>query len=229
MLSGWQKILYVDFNMIIKNSWKLYVRKRYIDKQCASKRNNRIVCLFVVALIAISTRVYAEFDPEILSKSTVRILIKNKQGVTGAATGFLWKTNTQIVTSLHVLSDDPNSKIIVEFGRMKRRATVKSVLAYADLVLLEIKKPVAGWQPLLDFEGDKPKYKAEVSALGFNQGSIGMSTRELIKGYVKPEMLQVLLPPAALKSIIKHSTLNVKLPIYYLNYKIIRTPTAKSV
>ncbi len=242
MLSGWQKILYVDFNMIIKNAWKLTVsrcdiRKRYIDKfysdkfyiakpyidkphidkQCTGKRNNWIMWLLGATLIFSSMRVYAEFDPAILSKSTVRILIKNKQGVTGAATGFLWKTNTQIVTSLHVLSDDPNSKIIVEFGRMKRRATVKSVLAYADLVLLEIKKPVVGWQPLLEFEGDKPKYKAEVSALGFNHGSIGMSTRELIKGYVTPEMLQVLLPQAALKSIIRHSTLNVKLPIYYLN------------
>ncbi|SFC88392.1 S1 family peptidase [Pseudoalteromonas denitrificans] len=164
-----------------------------------------------------SVRVNAEFDPEVLSQSTVRILIKGKQGITGAATGFLWQTNTQIVTSLHVLSNDPNSKIIVEFGRLKRKAIVKAVLPSADLVLLEVKKPIAGWQPLLTFKEVKPKYKAEVSALGFNRGSIGMSTRELRKGFVTPEMLQVLLPPDAVKNIIRTSQLNIKLPIYYLD------------
>ncbi len=164
-----------------------------------------------------SSDVSAVFDPAVLSQSTVRILIKTKQGVVGAATGFLWKNNKQIVTSLHVLSSDPKSKIIVEFGNKKRKAKIKSILPGADLVLLEIKKPVAGWIPLTEFEGIKPVYKAQVSALGFNQGSIGMSTRELRKGYVKPEVLQVLLPPAALKKINKSKILDVKLPIYYLD------------
>ncbi|NQY35241.1 MAG: trypsin-like peptidase domain-containing protein [Alteromonadaceae bacterium] len=186
-----------------------------------NKNNNWISYLpsavLSIIIVLSSARVYAEFDPAVLSQSTVRILIKNKQGVTSAATGFLWQTNTQVVTSLHVLSNDPNSKIIVEFGRKKRLATVKAVLPYADLVLLEIKNPVAEWKPLLEFNAIKPKYKAEVSALGFNQGSIGMSTRELRKGFVTPEMLQVLLPPDSLKNILRHSKLNVTLPIYYLD------------
>jgi len=178
---------------------------------------------FLLSLVCLSYYVFsvslvsAEFSPEILSQSTVRILIKTKRGVVGAATGFLWQSNTQIVTSLHVLSPDPSSKIIVEFGKKKRRAKVKAVLPGADLVLLEISKPIDGWVPLVNFEGVKPAYKDEVSALGFNQGSIGMSTRELRKGYVQPEMLQVLLPPAALKKISKSKILDVKLPIYYLD------------
>ncbi|NQZ65118.1 serine protease, partial [Crocosphaera sp.] len=176
-----------------------------------------VLPLIGVGLIIVNFYVNAEFDPEVLSKSTVRILIKNKQRVTSVATGFLWKTNTQIVTSLHIINNDPNSRIIVEFGKIKRKATVKAVLAHADLVLLEINKPVTGWIPLLEFEAIKPKYKATVSALGFNRGSIGMSTRELIKGFVTPEILQVLLPPNVLKSIVRHSTLNIKLPIYYLD------------
>jgi hypothetical protein len=171
-----------------------------------------IMCLFILI-----PSVNANFSPELLSKSTVRILIKTKQGVVGAATGFLWENNTQVVTSLHVLSPDPNSKIIVEFGKKKRKAKVKAILPGADLVLLEINKPIAGWIPLTNFEGEKPAYKDEVSALGFNQGSIGMSTRELRKGFVQPEMLQVLLPPAALKKIRKSNILDVTLPIYYLD------------
>ena len=167
-------------------------------------------CLFTKTL-------QAEFDPELLSQSTVKVLIKNKQGIIGAATGFLWRTNQQVVTSLHVLSSDPASKIIVEFGKKKRRATIKAVLLKADLVLLKINKPVTGWQPLNSFNGEKPKYKSEVSALGFNQGALGLSTRLLRKGYVKPEILQVLLPPKALKILSNSNVLDVKLPIYYLD------------
>ena len=86
-----------------------------------------------------------EFDPERLSRSTVKVLIKNKHGITAAATGFLWRNNKQVVTSLHVLSADPSSKIIIEFGKKKRLAKIKSVLLNADLVLLEVNKPVEGW------------------------------------------------------------------------------------
>ena len=56
-----------------------------------------------------------------------------------------------------------------------------------------------------------------MSALGFNQGALGLSTRELRKGYVKPELLQVLLPPDVLKKLSNSAVLDVKLPIYYLD------------
>ena len=157
------------------------------------------------------------FDPEILSQSTVRILVKHKKKVVSAASGFVWQKDNQIVTSLHVIHPDPKSKIIVEFGRKKRKATILAVLAHADLVLLEVKKPIAGWKPLQHFNGEKPKYKDEVSALGFNRGSAAMSTRELRKGFVKPETLEMLLPPDAVSNLKKSNVLDLSLPIYYLD------------
>ncbi|MBL4795575.1 MAG: trypsin-like peptidase domain-containing protein, partial [Pseudomonadales bacterium] len=180
-------------------------------------RSGMLYVYVLFLCVAISPSVHAGFDPEVLSQSTVRILIKTKQGVVGAASGFIWKNNNQIVTSLHVLSSDPKSKIIVEFGRKKRLAKIKAVLPKADLVLLEVRKPIDGWLPLTEFEAKKPPYKADVSALGFNQGSIGMSTRELRKGFVKPEILKVLLPPAALSKLLASKVLDVTLPIYYLD------------
>jgi hypothetical protein len=175
------------------------------------------VMLAMVLTLFTSVSVRAEFDPALLSQSTVRILIKTKQGVVGAASGFLWQSNDQIVTSLHVMSSDPKAKIIVEFGKIKRRATIKAVLPNADLVLLQIKKPVKGWLPLKKFNATKPKYKSDISALGFNRGSMGMSTRELRKGFVNPESLKVLLPPDALQKLTKSKVLDLNLPIYYLD------------
>ncbi|MFT5758706.1 MAG: hypothetical protein ACI9LM_003454 [Alteromonadaceae bacterium] len=159
----------------------------------------------------------ADFDPELLSQSTVRILIKNKQGVIGAASGFIWQQPDQIVTSLHVMANDKNAKIIIEFGKKRRLAKVKAVLPYADLVLLTVSKPIKEWLPLLSFDPIKPKYKARVSALGFNRGSLGMSTRELIKGYAKPEVLQQFLPESAVSALSKSKMPDIQLPIYYLD------------
>lgn len=182
-----------------------------------NKRYSWLVSLALFFAFFSSNFVYAGFDPDKLSQSTVRILIKGKQGVTGAATGFLWQNNRQVVTSLHVLSGHSESKIIVEFGKKKRLGQIKALLPEADLVLLEVNKPVEGWIPLKTFDQASPEYKEEVSALGFNRGSIGMSTRELRKGFVKPEILKVLLPPDALNKIIAANLLDVSLPIYYLD------------
>ncbi|PCJ15069.1 MAG: hypothetical protein COB04_13895 [Gammaproteobacteria bacterium] len=159
----------------------------------------------------------SQFDPELLSQSTVRILIKQRSQIISAATGFVWQKPNQIVTSLHVMNDQPGTKIIIEFEKKKRLATVKSVLAGADLVLLEVKRPIEGWVPLHRYNAEKPKYKTDISALGFNKGATGMSTRELKKGYVKPETLEVLLPPHALHQLAQSNILDLKLPIYYLD------------
>ena len=159
----------------------------------------------------------SQFDPELLSQSTVRVLIKQKNRIVSAATGFIWQQPDQIVTSLHVMNNQPGTKIIIEFNKRKRLATVKSVLPGADLVLLTVKRPIEGWTPLRLHNPQKPKYKAPISALGFNKGAIGMSTRELRKGYVKPETLEVLLPPKALSLLSQSNVLDIKLPIYYLD------------
>ncbi|NQZ10291.1 MAG: trypsin-like peptidase domain-containing protein [Algicola sp.] len=173
--------------------------------------------LLLVILLLTSLRTLAGYDPVLLSHSTVRVLVKRNGRVLSCATGFLWQRNDQIVTALHVMNSDPGTRIIIEFGNVKRLASIVKVLAKADLVLLKIDKPVVGWQPLTHFSSVKPKYQSDISALGYNRGSAGLSSRDLKKGYVYPEILQVLLPPDVLKTLNENQALDVKLPIYYLD------------
>lgn len=170
-----------------------------------------LVCLWA------ALNVQAEFDPETLSQSTVRVQVKDKGRLVSVASGFVWKTPSQVVTSLHVMHDSPNSQIIIEFGKKRRKAKVKAVLMEADLVLLEVSRPIKEWRPLEDFEGKKPPYKTRITALGYHHGALGMSTRELLKGYAKPEILQQLLPPQAVAILQQTNMPSVTLPIYYLD------------
>jgi|GEM_PF-4287615 len=169
------------------------------------------------ALALFCNPLQAQFNPEQLSHATVRVVVKVRNQVVAVASGFVWQQPNQVVTSLHVMDPDPKSKVIVEFGKMRRLARVKSVLPDADLVLLEVGRPIENWRPLQHFEPGKPKYKSLVTALGFNKGALGMSTRELIKGYAKPEVLQHLLPGRAAKILAETDIPSVELPIYYLD------------
>lgn len=159
----------------------------------------------------------AQFDPERLSQATVRVVVKVRNQVVAVASGFVWQQSNHVVTSLHVMDPDPKAKIIIEFGKKRRLAHVKSVLPDADLVLLEVRRPIDDWQPLMQYERNKPEYKSLVTALGFNKGALGMSTRELIKGYAKPEVLQHLLPGKAAKVLAETDIPSIDLPIYYLD------------
>lgn len=177
---------------------------------------------YVFMLLASASQASAQtgeetFDPEKLSLSTVRIVIKSQGQVVSVASGFVWKDAKHIVTSLHVLGADPNATVIVEFGKKRRKAKIKSILPEADLVMLEVKRPLKDWSPLGEFNPSAPKYKSFVTALGFNKGALGMSTRELVKGYAKPEILEQLLPGRAAKILAKTQMPSVTLPIYYLD------------
>lgn len=176
-------------------------------------------CLSYIAifLMLLPPVALAGFAPETLSLSTVRIVTKSKGKVTSVATGFIWAKTKYVVTSLHVLNLEAKSKIIVEFGKKRRLAKVKAILPKADLALLEVKRPIDGWQPLTSFNPTKPKYRSQVTALGYNKGAFGISTRELIKGFAQPEVLKQLLPEKAVDILSKTQIPSVDMPIYYLD------------
>jgi len=176
-----------------------------------------LLCSLMLSLTVKAEPAGLDFDPDQLSQSTVKVLIKTGNRITSSATGFVWKNNRQIVTSLHVMSAAPNTKVIVEFERKRRLATIKKILPNADLVLLEVSNPIKSWLPLTAYNQQKPKYRAEVAALGFNRGSNGMSTRELRKGYINPETLKALLPPNAVRKLKQSKLIDLDLPVYYLD------------
>ena len=64
------------------------------NKELESTRRNRFIYFLIGMLllsILLSASVYAEFDPEKLSQSTVRVVIKARGAVVSVASGFVWK------------------------------------------------------------------------------------------------------------------------------------------
>jgi len=177
----------------------------------------KIITYFIILFLVVltSTQSFAQFDPDELAKSTVRINVKQNEKVISTATGFVWQNKNQVVTSLHVMRKEAD--IQIEYEGAKTNGTVKKVLKSADLVLLQVNNPVQGWKAITSYEKTKPLYKSELSALGFNNGAPGLSTRELKKGYVKPEILKRLVPPDDRKLLNDIKMPSISLPIYYLN------------
>ncbi|KZN36531.1 hypothetical protein N480_17680 [Pseudoalteromonas luteoviolacea S2607] len=178
---------------------------------------SRIILITLLLVAGKVSTSKASIDPEVLSSSTVRVIVKKPHGEMSVATGFIWLKPDWVVTALHVLDPEPKSKVIIDYGKKKRLAKVYRVLPKADLVLLEVSRPVIGWQPIKQFKSNKPKYRASVTALGFHHGALAMSTRELLKGYAKPEILKQFLPPYAVKMLSKTKSPHIELPIYYLD------------
>lgn len=175
-----------------------------------------VLCFSVLVLSFGCTPAVAEYHPGRLSRSVVKVLVKDQLGVSSVATGFLWQRADLVVTSLHLMNTKSNAKVIVEFGKIKRHGKVVSVLSGADLVLLKVNRVVSGWYPIYRYSPDKPPYKAPLYALGYHRGASGLSSRELRKGYVEPELLSNLLPPDAVEKLRQAAVINVDLPIYYL-------------
>ena len=173
-------------------------------------------CLLGFLLLA-PPPLHAQFNPADLEKSLVRITIKEGGETVSAATGFVWQKPNQVVTSLHLMRSGSGAKIIVEHKKMKRDARVKQVLPGADLVLLEVtEKPLPDWVPITSFEPNPPKFAAEMSALGYNAGAPGTTTRQLKKGYGNPEILKSILPPKDRADLEIAKIPDINMPIYYL-------------
>ncbi len=175
------------------------------------------MALAMVLLTWLCVPAWGAFDPSVLGKSTVRITIKEGDVVRSAASGFAWQDPTHIVTSLHVMHHGADAQVVVEFAGRSRRAQVIGVLPKADLVLLQIDRPIEGLVALTRYQGDKPPYQAPIHALGYNAGASGSMTRELHKGHADPEILKQLLPPKDRAELAAAKIPDIELDIYYLD------------
>jgi len=121
-----------------------------------------------------------------LRKSTVRVKSGSK-----ISTGFLWKNNDWIITTLHSVEDSNN--IQITFVDQVRKAKVVRVLKRYDLALLELDKPVK--LPKFSSSVKKPKINTNLYVLGYN-GKGNLSTvidRSLRLGYNSSGKLKGLL------------------------------------
>jgi len=154
------------------------------------------IAIFVPFLM-LSGITVAQFDPAVTKKSLVRVVISINERESNVCTGFVWKTPTQIVTSLHAMNPTGTIRVLY-LNQAWRKAKIKKVLQKADLVLLEIlpgEEPVpSGVVPLTGFNDQPIRFGTDIFAMGYNSGAQGSSSRTLKKGYVDPETLDNLIP-----------------------------------
>ena len=125
------------------------------------ERLNKIIIFFTLLLIS-STYLSAQLSGDAITqlrKSTVRIKSGNK-----VSTGFLWKNNNWVVTTLH--SIDEASNIRVTLVNQARTAKVVKVLKRYDLALLELDQPVD--LPILTNSQSSAAVNSQLYVLGYN-------------------------------------------------------------
>lgn len=131
------------------------------------KRNiiSLIFCLFLFACFNLHAQL-TESAIKDLRKSTVRVKSGSK-----VSTGFLWKNNDWVVTTLHSIEQSNNIQITLV--DQVRNAHVVRVLKRYDLALLKLDSPVT--LPIINNSNDKPIINSNLYVLGYN-GKGNLST-----------------------------------------------------
>lgn len=138
------------------------------------------------------------FNPENTSRSLVKITIVDNGIAKTTASGFVYKDNRHIITSLHVMRPGANVKIKIEYNGLSCNARVIKVLKRADLVLLEAipgsSNTLPPWTPILTVNSNPLKFAENIFSIGFNSGSRSWISRKLSKGSGASEKLNDLIP-----------------------------------
>lgn len=166
--------------------------------------------LLVLCMIG---EVQAQYDPAFMEARSVRV-VATGVGKTRASSGFLWKTNDQVITSLH--SVPGGSKISVECRGVRKPATVVKTLAKADLILLKAPGLPSSCAPFTSYEPTKPQPFATLFTFGYHAGAKSGTSRKFEKGHANPERLNTLITGVPLQAIRDFGMPAVNLDIYYV-------------
>jgi hypothetical protein len=161
---------------------------------------NRVFILTILLVAFFSSLdVKAQVNSADIEKSVVRIEVSDPKRIVTEAnvcTGILWKSEDQIVTSLHAMH--PGWNITVKyFGEFPRPAEVVRVLKEADLVLLRLIPPAKapeGAKAFTSYHSEQLAEHSVIISLGYNRGAPKPSTQEMKKGYTPNEILAEFIP-----------------------------------
>ena len=180
------------------------------------KLNNYMVKIIIAMIISLPAASFSQFDPDQVSKSLVKVMVTG-DGEASVCTGFIWKKNDQVVTSLHSMR--PNGTVRVAYlGNYWRNARMIKAYKEADLALLHVEGDIPpGVVPLVQYADRKIPYGSEIHTMGYNSGAKGSSSRTLKKGYVNPETLEYLIPESDRRDIATAGFPDLSLEIIYLD------------
>ena len=180
-----------------------------------------IYCLLVI-LITLNT--YGQtFNPDNSINSVVQVWVTdvNKTRERKVLTGFVWKHPNQIITSMHGVQ--AGWKIEVKYANQAviREARIKKVLPKADLVLLELANNEtnlpANILPISTAFTGKVEFGEPLFCLGLTQGSLGIPSRTLSKGFLQPKETLEYLVPDNVKRELMQTSLHLDLDILYFD------------
>ncbi len=178
---------------------------------------NKKTTIFLLALLFLAFGSNAQFNPLEAKKSLVKVYV-TKGNEAGVSTGFIWKRDNWIVTSLHGMQ--PGGKIeVVYLDKYWTDAVVKKVYQPADLVLLKVEGSIPeGVVPITEYNESQIPHTSSIHAIGYNNGAKGASSRLLTKGFVDPpETLETLIPPKDREDISRIGFPSLNLEIIYLD------------
>ncbi|MEO0368291.1 MAG: serine protease [Pseudomonadota bacterium] len=167
----------------------------------------------IVYLCAISAPALSQFDPRFMESHSVRVVAKSSSG-TFASSGFLWKSSSQVVTSLHGVPG--GSQITVECQGVKRAATVLKTLAKSDLILLGVNGLPSTCEPFTSANKTKPEPYTHLWTFGYHAGARSGTSRRFEKGYATDEKLSNLVSGAPLTALKSFGIPSINLDIYYV-------------
>jgi hypothetical protein len=124
-----------------------------------------------IALLATAPAADSQFTFERLDlykKSVVRVDGTNCSGQIRLGTGFFWRQNTWVVTTLHVVNGCESVAVFSESTGRTRRAKIAKVLRREDLALLEI-DAIEGVR-VADAATQLPEVTEDLEALGYPLG-----------------------------------------------------------
>lgn len=181
----------------------------------------KTINFFLIILLVAMQAAYGQFSPDKAKQSLVRITVKADGFNPVVCTGFLWKKNSEIVTSLHAMR--PNATIEIRYhGGFTHFAKVKSTYPDADLVLLEVLDLAANPVPaqavaIKSFNPHPIKHNEELHTVGYYGGGRASMSRSLKKGDLDPEDLRhVVIKPEYVRVLTRVGFPYIDLPIIYL-------------
>ena len=174
-----------------------------------------LIVFILVTLISSNDLVYGGIKEDI-AKSIVRVRSGSKY-----STGFFWKNGTDIVTTLHSISNKNDIEVYVNDAIKWRDANVIRAYKNSDLVLLRISNYNSDHFINRQFFS-QPVVDTKVFTIGYNSGNVNYQDRDFMVGLLQGNnQLKDLLPSSAEQEIIRLGFPSLQAEITYLKGQLL--------
>lgn len=180
----------------------------------------KIISILVIIVLTVGGSI-AQLDPKESAKSLVKVMVSGS-GKANICSGFIWKQDDWVVTSLHAMKN--GGKVEIQYlNQYWRDAKVYKVLSKSDLVLLKVDlsgdnrlpEPV---KAIINYDANGVSFDEPLYAQGYHGGADGHRTQKMTKGDANPETLEYVVVKKETKDkLYALGFPKIDLPIYYLN------------